>query len=106
MRFSFEAKTVLELEHEHGAKTSKHIETKVNLYPSKNMDKSMYLDKYDLPTAYGSKVLTNVLVQGLIANIHSANNNGFWKDHEHMKYIISELERGFVTIAETDTSTF
>jgi hypothetical protein len=106
MRFSFEGKCVLELEHEPGMKKSRHVQTKFNLDVSKNLQRKQYLDNEDLPTADGSKVLTNVFVQGLIGNIHHAHEKGFWNDAEHIKYIIAELERGFVEIAQTGTSTF
>ena len=106
MKFSFEAKCVIQLEHEKGMQTSKHLQTKFNLDCSSNLDRSKYLDSEDLPTKDGCKTLTNVFVQGSIGNIHHGQEKGFWNDAEHIRYIISELERGFVAIANTDTSTF
>lgn len=106
MKFSFEGRCVLELEHEPGMTTSKHSQTKINLDVSRNLDRKQYLDADDLPTKDGCKVLTNVFVQGLVANIHHGHEKGFWNDAEHIRYIIAELQRGFVEIAETGTSTF
>lgn len=105
MIFDFEGRCVLQMEHKQGDKTSSHVQTKINLDVSRNLDRSQYLED-DLPTAAGSKVLTNVFVQGLIANIHNAHERGFWNDAEHIKYIISELQRGFVEIPIVGESTF
>lgn len=106
MKFEFEGKCVLQLEHEPGMKTSKHVQTKFNLDVSRNLERKQYLDKEDLPTADGVKALTNVFIQGLVGNIHHAHNKGYWTDAEHIRYIISELERGFVQNAIIDQSTF
>lgn len=106
MEFSFEAKCVLQLEHKKGSKKSNHLETKFNLDVSNNLNRKQYIDENDLPTKDGSKVLTNVFVQGLIGNIHQAHEKGYWNDAEHLRYIISELERGFVSIVKVDSSTF
>jgi len=106
MKFEFEGKCVLQLEHKPGMQKSKHIQTKFNLDVSSNLDKSQYLTSDELPTADGSKVLSNVFVQGLIGNIHHAHQKGYRDSAEHLRYIISELERGFVQLAETGESTF
>lgn len=106
MKYQVEGKCILELEHKPGMLKSKHIQTKFNLDVSDELDKSQYLTPEDLPTAVGTKVLSNVFVQGLIGNIHQAHQNGFWDSAEHLRYIIAELERGFIEIASTDSSTF
>ncbi len=59
-----------------------------------------------LPTRDGSQVLSNVLIQGLVANIHMAHEKGFRDSAEHLRWIISELERGFVTVANVEQSKF
>lgn len=106
MKFSFEGRCVLELEHKPGALKSAHVQTKFNLDVDRNLDRKCYLTKEDLPTAEGSKVLSNVFVQGLIGNIHHAHQKGYWDSAEHLRYIISELERGFIQITDTDSATF
>ncbi len=106
MKFGFEGKCVLEMEHQQGDKTSKHVQTKFNLEVTRNLDRSQYLDEDDLPTAAGAKALTNVFIQGLVGCIHHAHQKGYWNDAEHIRYIIAELERGFVQNAITDTSNF
>jgi hypothetical protein len=106
MEFSFEAKVVLTLEHKKEMTTSKHVATDFNLGVSDNLVRHQYLDKEDLPTEAGSKVLSNVLVQGLVGNIHLAHEKGFRDSAEHLRWIISELERGFITVANVEQSNF
>lgn len=106
MEFSFEAKVVLTLEHQKGMSTSKHVATDFNLYIIGDLDRKQYLDKYDLPTQVGSKTLSNVLIQGLVGNIHMAHEKGFSDSAEHLRWIISELERGFVSVANVEQSNF
>jgi len=106
MEFSLEAKVVLTLEHKKEMTSSKHVSTDFNLFVSDNLDKKQYLDKDGIPTKDGSKSLTMVLTQGLIGNIHQAHEKGFWDSAEHLRYIISELERGFVSVAYSSNSNF
>lgn len=106
MILKFESKCVLEVEHTEGAKTTKHLATKFNLEVSENLDKSQYIDADGVPTAAGTKVLTNNFVQGLIGNIHQAHDKGYWDSAEHLRYIIAELERGFIAVTNSDTSNF
>lgn len=106
MEFSFEAKVVLTLEHKKGMATSKHVATDFNLDVIGELDRKKYLDSDDLPTKEGSRVLSNVLIQGLVGNIHLAHEKGFRDSAEHLRWIISELERGFVTVANVEQSNF
>lgn len=106
MKFIFEGKAVIEIEHTPGMASSKLLQTGFNLDCFGALDKSKYLDKDDLPTADGVKALSNVFVQGLVGNIHHAHSKGYWKDADHIRYIIAELECGFVQIAETGVATF
>lgn len=106
MEFSFEARVVLTLEHEKGSTASKHVATDFNLYLGGPLDKKQYLDNQDLPTEVGSKALSNVLIQGLVGNIHMAHEKGFRDSAEHLRWIISELERGFVSVGKVKSSKF
>lgn len=106
MEFSFEAKVVLTLEHKKGMATSKHVATDFNLKVIGELDKKQYLDKEHLLTQAGSKVLSNVLIQGLVGNIHLAHEKGFRDSAEHLRWIISELERGFIEVANVQQSNF
>ena len=106
MEFSFEVKVVLMLEHKPGISTSKHVATDFNLYVSKELDINKYLDKESLPNKDGSNAISNVLIQGLVANIHMAHEKGFRDSADHLRWIISELERGFVQVTNVEKSNF
>ena len=106
MEFSFEAKVVLTLEHKQGMTKSKHVATDFNLEVIGPLDRSAYINNRGLPTRDGSQVLSNVLIQGLVGNIHMAHEKGFRDSAEHLRWIISELELGFVTVANVEQSKF
>jgi len=106
MQFEFEGKCVIKLEHKEGDKTSKHVKTDFNLSVSENLDVNQYLDKDELPTEVGVKALTNCFVQGLVGNIHYAHEKGYRDSAEHLRYIISELERGFIQVPTITQSKF
>ena len=99
MEFEIDCRCIVTLEHNDGDKTSRHVATDFNLDVSKNLDRKMYLDKNDLPTKAGSQALTQGFVQGLLGNIHYAHEKGYRDSAEHLRYVISELERGFIQVA-------
>lgn len=70
----------------------------------KSWDESKYINDNGTPTVKGTKTITNILIQGLVANIHGAHQTKQWDSAEHLRYIISELERGFVQIGDIDQS--
>lgn len=106
MEFEIEGRCVVKLEHKKGETTSTHVATDFNLDVSKNMSRKMYLDEEDLPTQAGTKALTQCFVQGLIGNIHNAHEKGYWDSAEHLRYIIKELERGFIAVPTIYKSNF
>lgn len=103
--FHFIGTSKLIMAHEKGAPKSTHVATDVRLDISPNLTKEMYLGKDDLPTKEGVKPLTQCFIQGLVCNIHKAHQEGWWDSAEHIRYIISELERGFVQVATVGEST-
>jgi len=105
MDFKIEGKCVVHLRHEQGENTSKVLKTDINLIPSKNIQQDYFLNK-GVPTAKGTKALTQCFVQGLVGNIHQAHQKGYWDSAEHLRYIIQELERGFIAQVEVRTSHF
>lgn len=106
MEYKITGKSVLTLNHAKGDKTSTHVQADFNLDVSRELDRSQYLGKNDLPTEAGTKMLTQAFIQGLIGNIHHAHQQKYWKDSEHIRYVIEELKKGFVRIATTFPSTF
>lgn len=99
MEFHFTAISQIELEHIPGNNNSRHIATNIKIIPSDNLDKEKYV-KNNEPTIEGSRVLTEALTQGLIANIHTSHQLGYIDSAEHLRHIINQLENGFIRIAE------
>lgn len=75
--------------------------TEFTLNVSRNMDREAYIQKGQ-PTRDGSKALTQAFIQGLLGNLHFAHQAGFRDSAEHLRYIIAELERGFVRVASVE----
>jgi hypothetical protein len=71
-------------------------ETKIRLEVSENLDIQQYITEKGNYNKDGTKALTNAFVQGLSANIHQAHQNGIMDSAEHLRFVISELERFFV----------
>lgn len=101
MIYTLEGISRITAEYQKGAITSKHLATDFYLEVSENLDSDKYMNKDDILTAIGSQAVTQAFVQGLIGNIHFAHQHGYRNDAAHLRYIISELERGFAAIAET-----
>ena len=106
MRFSLTGKVVVTFDHNKGDAKSTHVSTDFNLLLTQNLDKKKYIKPDGLPTKLGSEAFTQCFVQGLVANMHMAHQEGFRDSAEHLRYIITELERGFATVADTYKSTF
>lgn len=106
MEFQFEGICRLTMEHKKGSIASRHVATDFFLEVSENLDDKQYINTDDVLTEKGSHALTQCFVQGLIGNIHFAHQQGYRNDVEHLRYIISELERGFSSIAETYKSNY
>ena len=103
--FSFTGVSRVTLSHEKGTQKSTHVSTDMYLELSPNLERDKYL-KDDLPTKDGIKPLTQCFVQGLVANIHKAHQEGWWDSAEHIRYIIDELQRGFVQVAKVSDGNF
>lgn len=101
MLFKIRAISELTLEHKVGEPTSQLKSTDYYLEVDKNTDGSHFIDKGGSPTPQGAKALTQCFIQGLVGNIHHCHGNKIWDSAEHLRYIIAELERGFIQIGET-----
>lgn len=106
MEYILIGKCALTLKHNEGEKTSSHVHTDILLEISINVPKENFIDKNDLPTKEGCKALTQTFIQGLVANIHNSHQKNYWDSAEHLRYIIKELERGFIQLAKVDKSIF
>ncbi len=95
-QFHFAAISKITLEHEKGAPTSVLKQSDLRLEVSGNLDRSMYIDGKGLPRKDALKPISNALVMGLITNIRMGAGKGWWKEGEHMQYVIDQLHRAFV----------
>lgn len=75
--------------------TAKLLCTEFTLNVSSNLERSAYIKDGKL-TKDGCQFATQAFVQGLLGNLHYAHQAGFRDSAEHLRYIIAELERGFV----------
>lgn len=105
MKFQFTATSRITLRHKPGDKDSKHQSTEIRLEVSNNMDARQYIDR-GVPRKEGIKPLTLALTQGLIANIHAAHDKGYWDSAKHLRFIISELERGFARVGDVSEADY
>jgi len=85
----------LEIESDLEIGKSRFNETKVE-FMDDQFDKKFTRDENGRVTYHGMKLQTEGLVQGLVANIHSAHEHGTWDSAEHLRYIIKQLEDRFV----------
>lgn len=70
------------------------------------LNKEQYVDEDGVPNKNGCFIATSVMVQGLLANIHVSHQQGFRDSAEHLRYIIAELERGFIEVPTIEKGTF
>lgn len=103
MEYSFQAIVELSLEHTKGREKSQHMGTSFTLIPSDGLDEKAYINEDGLPNEEGCRVLTNVLVHGLLGNIHLCHDRKYRDSAEHLRAIITELEKGFVEVATIET---
>lgn len=94
--FHFAAIAKITLEHERGAPTSVLKASDLRLEVSGNLDRSVYIDGKGLPRKEALKPISNALVMGLITNIRNGAAKGWWKEGEHMQYVIDQLQRAFI----------
>jgi hypothetical protein len=106
MELTFEARVALNLDHNKNSQSTKHSSIQFNLGIDKKLERSKYIDENNLPNKDGSFVLSNILVHGLIGNIHMAHDKGYRDSAEHLRWIIGELEKGVATVAEVKVGTF
>jgi hypothetical protein len=105
MEFGFRGICELVLRHKKGDTTSKHVSTSFNLDITDNLNRDSYFTD-GLPNAYGTKVLSNVFVQGLIGNIAQANQNGYIDSETHLEIIIADLKKGLESDLQVTKSKF
>lgn len=103
--YHFTAISKITLEHHTGEPTSILKTCDLRLEVSGNLDRTQYIDGKGLPRKKALKPISNALAAGIAANIRMGHEKGWWKDHEHLQYVIDQLQRHFVTNAEMGIST-
>ena len=103
-KFSYELKSsvYLKVDQTKGAKSSKLINCDVVFDTPKTREFSHLKYQNGKPSAAGLRASTTVLLSGIAANIHYGHKQKMWDSAEHLRYVISELERQFVQVAKTE----
>jgi hypothetical protein len=98
MEISFTGMARITLEWHKGMEMPKLLTADVGLSLSDNLDADHYVERgTTMPNGIaGVKALTQALLQGLQANIRAAHHHKHWNESEHIRYVIDELQRGFV----------
>jgi hypothetical protein len=100
----FVAISKLNIKHDLTTNKSRHDGVNILLETSENLDRSKYIKSDGYLTEEGNKILTQVLVQALIGNIHLAHQHNKIDSAKHLREIISELEIGFIRNVKIDTT--
>jgi hypothetical protein len=79
-----------------GPNTAAHGGCSYRLFIPKELDVQHYFDQNGSPNITGGHVVTDVLVQALIGNIHAMHQEGKIDSAQHLRRVIKELERGFI----------
>lgn len=86
---------------ENGKTKIYQIDTFFDIDPA--MDAKMYASKDGVPTALGYDLISQILLEGLVGNIHAAHNSGDMDSAAHLRTVISRMERAFVRVVTTQS---
>src|SRR5688572_13803120 len=79
------------------------LSCELTLSSTKNVDATVYYDRSGRLNKHGIEIITSCLTEGLLTNLHRAHELKHWDSAEHLRYIINELERGFIRTTKTIT---
>lgn len=106
-QYTFTATSQLIVEHNEKTGKTRLIETNVSLEMSENLDPTEYISEENQTfTKEGCIALSNALIQGLLASINIAHQEGLIDSAQHLRKIISELERGFIEVVQIEKGNF
>ena len=101
MNIKFTATVVLEVNQKDNGKVSaKSVDTTM-IFDDK-LDENQYYKDENVLNIAGSRALSQTLIQGLAANIHTAHLQETIDSAEHLRWAISQLELAFVQIVEIE----
>lgn len=95
MEHKFETSLIMTVNHNEITKEALVSSLDVALNCSNQLDESYYITN-GMPNNAGVRVLTDMMIRGLIGNIHFAHTREYWNSAEQLRYIINELEDGFI----------
>lgn len=101
-KYTFQAVVQLTLGYNDN-KSSKLVNCKLGFEGSDNLRIEEYISDEGKMTEIGGEAMTNTLVQGLSAHIHQLHKTGVRNDAEHLRYVIKELEEGFMRHVDVST---
>lgn len=64
--------------------------------------KEAFFSKNEIPNENGTQLITQMLSEALMANIHTAHQNGILDSAEHFREVIATLETLFVSQCTVD----
>lgn len=64
--------------------------------------KEAFFSKDEIPNENGTQLITQMLSEALMANIHTAHQRGVYDSAEHFREVIALLENLFVSQCNTD----
>jgi len=81
-------------------------EARIILEPGPNLNRSLYVDKDDIPTADGAKAIIQCFIAGISAAITHAHQNGYRDESENLRHVINDLQRHFTAVKDADTTDY
>jgi hypothetical protein len=100
METIFEVIVQLTVEDKDGDLKARPLSTQIAMNAQSNLDRTAYVNPDGTPTEAGGKVITEVLLRGLIGHIHAMKEIGVRNDVEHVRYIIDKIEDGFAQVTQ------
>lgn len=96
MQYEFTASCTTLVEHDEKTKKTQLLESALSLDFGDGIDPTAYFEPNGRPNQAGTKILTDVFIQGIAGNIHNAHSTGICDSAEHLRYVIAELEKFFI----------
>jgi len=118
MNYELTGKVKMKLSHKRNEKTSSVSEVKIFLEPEPGLDRrnffsltdkkdssgTFFLLDPDLPNRNGSKALTHLFTQGLVANIKYCSVAFGISENEQFENIIQQLKEGLNRVSDMDVT--
>lgn len=104
MEVEFIVNSKMKVDHDMITNEVRLIDTQFNLLVDSKIDPRPYTDSDGKLNKDGHNLVTRVLVESLVANIHISHQSETIDSAEHLRHIIAELENGFIRVGKVITS--